>query len=781
MYKRLVAFLIRFRVIGLIAMAILTGFFMTQIAKMEIFTRFIDLFPMNHRYVEVHKQYERFFGGAYLATLVLEVSNGDVYNTETLTKMQEIYLDVDLIPGVNHFGIFAIPSPRVQYTRETAQGVRSEQLMKHVPQTKEALEELKIKVLSSTTGVNLISRDAKSLRLNASFIEDRMDFHVLFDRFMAIKAKYEDDNHRIYLTGSPLLYGWIYHYKNQMYMIFGATTLIILLMLFGYMRTGGIWWIPFLTSIISAIWGLGIASMWGFHFDPLIFVIPFLLSARAISHAVQWSERFVEEYVRYGDTQKAALVTGAGLFPPGALSIFTDAAGLFVISFAPIPILKNLAYLGTVWALIVIIAVLVFLPMFFSMFKSIKVDKKYMNHEENAGVIKPLLAKMTPWTFGPGRFVVLGVAAAALIFGIVSSENLKYGDANPGDPIIWPDGEYNLDTKRIGELYPGIDEMWIVVENPGAAEYPYIAYPELVKGMERLSLDMMKDPHVGFSVSISDLIKGYAMGFQSNHPKLEYLPPTREALASLMSMVKGAGAPGDFDSWGTPTLEACNVRLTLSDHSGPTLKHVIKKVEDWVADNRDSIGTAVFRPAGGLGGILAAANEVIEVKNDHLLLMVLGVIFVLCSVTYRSLIAGGMFVLSLILANFLAFAYMAFKDIGLNINTLPIVSLGIGLGVDYGLYIISRIRETYAEEHELTKAVVKGITTAGRAVFMTATMMTVGVIFWYFSPLRFQAEMGILLGILMISNMLVGILVLPALINVLKPKFITRYDPEKEF
>ena len=117
---------------------------------------------------------------------------------------------------------------------------------------------------------------------------------------------------------------------------------------------------------------------------------------------------------------------------------------------------------------------------------------------------------------------------------------------------------------------------------------------------------------------------------------------------------------------------------------------------------------------------------------------------------------------------------MVYRNIGLNINTLPVVSLGIGLGVDYGLYIISRIKETYKAEKDLSMAVVKGVTTSGRAVFMTATMMTAGVVFWYFSPLRFQAEMGILLGILMMSNMLVGILVLPAIVNILKPKFVLK-------
>ena len=177
-------------------------------------------------------------------------------------------------------------------------------------------------------------------------------------------------------------------------------------------------------------------------------------------------------------------------------------------------------------------------------------------------------------------------------------------------------------------------------------------------------------------------------------------------------------------------------------------------------------------PRPGLGGILAAANQVIEVKNEQILFIVLAIIFILCAITYRSILAGVIFIMSLILANFLAFTFMVWKGIGLNINTFPVVSLGIGLGVDYGLYIVSRIMEVYKDEKDLQKAVIGGITTAGRAVFFTATMMTAGVIFWYFSPLRFQAEMGILLGILMMVNMVVGILVLPAVINIIKPKFI---------
>ncbi|MFC1494312.1 RND family transporter [Thermodesulfobacteriota bacterium] len=767
MYKVLVKLLIRFRILGLIAMAVITGFFATQIVHMEMFTQFLDLFPHNHSYVQVHKKYSKYFGSAYQASLMLEVKEGTVFNTDTLEKISRIHLAVDLIPGVDHFGISSLASPKEKVVRETPDGMSVKQIMKDPPGDIDEINDLRRKVFTSQAYGTLVSRDQKALILNANFHQGRLDFNLLFNKFMEIKNSEEDSNHQIYLSGQPLLYGWIYHYLPKMAVIFILTTLVILAMLFMYMKGFGFWWIPFLTAVISSIWGLGFSAMWGFHFDPLIIVIPFLLSARAISHAVQWYERFIEEYSVSGDTKQAAQATGAGMFPPGMLGIVTDAAGLFIISLTPVPILKNLAYLGTAWALSVIFAVLVFLPMFFASLKKVKMpaEKKI-----EKGYIVRALSVLSGWTFGKGRYTVLIIAGILLLFGIISSTQLKYGDANPGSPIVWQDSPYNVDTAKINSRFPGVDQMWVVFES--SDPYPAIAQPELMKGMESLKQYIIDDPNVGHAISLADLVKNIGMLAYGNDPKFESIPPDLRTIHDLLSFYKmGAGA-GDLDKWAEPNLSAANVRIFLKDHKGDTLAKVIDRIKTFVIENKDSMGNAVMKPAGGLGGILAAANEVIAEKNHQLLLMVLGIVFILCSATYRSLTAGFMFVLSLVLANFFAFSYMVYRNIGLNINTLPVVSLGIGLGVDYGLYIISRIKETYREENDLSRAVIKGVTTSGRAVFMTATMMTAGVVFWYFSPLRFQAEMGILLGILMMSNMLVGILVLPAIVNIIKPKFI---------
>ena len=802
MYKALVSFLINHRKKVMVAMTVITLFFLSQIFRIQMFTQFLDLFPQNHPYVQVHQQYAKYFGGAYQATLVLEVQEGDVFNTETLSKMARITDAVDLIPGVDHFGIFSIASQKVSILKETAAGFSCYPVMKEVPQDQAGIEELKKKVFTSGNVNGIwVSRDQKALRLDANFIEGKIDFNVLYNKFMEIKKKEQAGNHKIYLTGTPLLYGWIYHYLPNMALILAITSVVILLMLFAYMSRGGLWFWPFISAVMTSIWGLGFAAILGFHFDPLIIVIPFLLSARAMSHGVQWVERFTEEYQKSEDTREAALITGTGLFPPGLIGILADTLALLVICLTPIPTLRNLAYLGFFWSGAMIFTIFFFYPPLFASFKYVRVPKKsdvpaalaqanedfskrvatqttildrsltYRIEYFTEHLLRRILIKMSGWTFGAGRYATVGLSILILIGAIISSTHLKFGDANPGSPILWPYSEYNRDIVEINKRFPGVDQMWVAVQGKRPQS---VTYPDVIQGMEGLQQYMMADPNVGFAISVSDLIKGSNMLAHGNDPKWESIPSSQQAIQNMITLIQMGAAPGEMDTWIDYGMTSTNVKLFLKNHEGPVLQEVINRVNRFTQDNPKLMENAVPKPAGGLGGILAAANEVIQVKNDQILFIVLGIIFILCAVTYRSLLAGVIFIMSLILANFLAFTYMVFKNIGLNINTFPVVSLGIGLGVDYGLYIVSRIIEVYKEEKDLAKAVRGGIITSGRAVFFTATMMTAGVIFWYFSPLRFQAEMGILLGILMMVNMVVGVLVLPAVINIIKPKFITK-------
>jgi predicted RND superfamily exporter protein len=742
----------------------------------------MELFPKNHPYVKTHKEFAEYFGGANVATLVLEVKEGDIYNIKTLEKIVRIQEAVDRIPGVNPFQVFSLASRRVQRTEAIAGGIAMTPIMRDVPTNNAEMFNLKAKVFSSEAFGNWVSTDLKALRLKATFIEDKLDHRVLFGEFIKIRQTEEDDNHKIFLAGEPILYGWVYSYVPEMSVIFGISCLILVILLFFFLGRQPAWWIPLMSAILSAIWGLGMSGFLGYQFDPLIIVVPFLLTARAMSHGVQWLNRFGHEFRRTGDVMESAHITGVHLFNPCVIGVVTDACGILIVALIPIPILQHLAILGFFWGMSVIFTVSLFNPVFVSF-----IPLKAGSYKEN-----PHWTFLTNFMGGMARYsitkhgkVTLIIASIIiLVAGITGYTKVPIGDANPGSPVLWPDSDYNKSVDRINQRFLGMEEMYVLVRlNPNTSEY--LLNADSIKKMEELKNFLISRGEVASGITVGGMFSSMNSLARGSDPKYDLVPSTNELISGLLFIATNNAALGDMDKYYTPTLNAGNVRLFLRDHKGSTLKKVIQDIREWAARPEnivrapsrgmgEDIQHVFFEPAGGLGGILAAAIELIEEANHYLVAGILFFTFLCCAVVYRSLFAGFIFVLSLVLANFVSFAYMAWKEIGLNINTVPVVSLGVGLGVDYGLYIVSQIKELIVAGASWEKGIIDGVSSTGRAVFYQAVMMSSSVFFWWFSPLRFQAEMGFLLAILMMVNMFVGVLLLPALIHMFKPKFISR-------
>jgi len=116
---------------------------------------------------------------------------------------------------------------------------------------------------------------------------------------------------------------------------------------------------------------------------------------------------------------------------------------------------------------------------------------------------------------------------------------------------------------------------------------------------------------------------------------------------------------------------------------------------------------------------------------------------------------------------------MSVMGISFDVNTLPIVSVGMGVGIDYGIYLISRMQDEIKGGSYLENAVRTAVRTCGRAIFFTAIIMIIAVLFWYvWSDLRFQAEMGLLLAILMAVNCLGALILIPLQVLSFKPGFL---------
>lgn len=770
MLDRIPERILQHRILFLLLLLAVTGFFAVEVRHCRMASYADDLLPGGHPYVRVNKQFREIFGGANIVLVAVTVKEGDIFNPQTLQKIQNITRGFQYVPAVNNNSITSIAVRKVKKIRTTAWGMNIQPVMyPDVPQTQDEIDRLKRAVYTDNMILGkLVSRDGKSALIMADFFEDKMDPRVVFEKVMEMKEQEEDANTSIHPVGEPVLIGWAYKYAPQMLWIFGVTVLVIVVLLYGYFRSVRGTVIPLLSAGVSAIWGLGFTGLLRHNFDPLILVVPFLISARACSHSVQMIERYFEEYLRFEDPRMACQAACRGLLAPGLLGIVTDAAGIFIIVVAPIPLLAKLALIGAFWVLSIIFSVLILNPLLLSFLPPpSKSLTKFLFVEDS--ILNCFLRRVAVATFSRARWVTLAVTTAVLVWASCSARSLTVGDAHEGTSLLWPDSQFNQDIRHINKHFPGVNPLYVIVE--GTQEND-IKRPEVLRAIEAYQRVMERDPRVGGTQAITDVLKQLNRKFHEDDPRWGILPSEWSEIGQLMYLFLNGADPGDLDRWMNWNFSQGNIVVYFKDHRGETIRNAIRQSKTFIQNL--SLDGVDFKLCGGVIGVMAAINEEISQSQTATLLLAFLVIFVTCSVTYRSPIAGILFIIPLAVANLLTFAFMAEMKIGLNINTLPISSLGIGLGVDYGIYIVSRIKEEYAKAGDLQRATLAAMTTAGRAVLFTATTLTAGVIFWYFlSDMRFQAEMGLLLGLWMVTSMIGGMLLLTTVIHFIKPRFIT--------
>ncbi len=795
-----------------------TAVFGWRMAALDVRSETIDLFPTNHNYVETFLKYQDTFGGASSVVVMVEVKQGDIFVPQTLDKIRQVTKTLELLPGINNYQVLSIAQRKVKdVTVEfTAEGptFRTVPIMwPDIPQTPEDIAKLKELVYSNRRiHGSLVSLDSRAALIVAGFFEQQYDPKLTYERLDKILQNASDGNTTLRMIGRPVMLGEILANYGQLLWLFLATLGSMLLVLTIYFRDARGVLIPTVTAVMSAVWGLGFLALmdglaqalgWSmrFNFDPLIIVVPFIVSARALSHSVQLIERFLEEYHDSNERRAAAVATFRGLFKPGMLSIVTDAAGVLVVAVTPIPLMQKLAYLGGFWVLSIIISDLVFNPVILSYLpaprrRTDKVD--FMAHH---------LGRLARWCCRGGRWIVVGATGLVFAGGFLLSMRLVVGDVHPGTPMLWPDSRYNRDSEAIAEKFGNTEILNVVVEG---RDRNAIKSPTVLQAMWDLQREMEMLPEVGATASLADTLPPIISALHANDPKWELIPQDLRDSGFFLELIYSSAEPGDLARFVTQDSKNANISIYLRDHKGETLRTVVDRAKAFMAMRplleRDcpmtaaapSVGedlpgeagmaavepacppnaplkqVAQFRLAGGYGGLLAAVNEVIITAEARVTILAFGIVFLFCWLAYRSLVAAVLFLVPLVLSNYLTYALMGARGIGLDVNALPVVALGVGLGVDYGLYIVSRIQEEYQKTPDLIEAIVRAISTAGKAVLFTASTMVFGVVFWAFSFLRFQADMGLLMVFWMVVSMLGGLILLPTLLALIKPKFIAR-------
>jgi predicted RND superfamily exporter protein len=773
----------------LAAILLATLFFASRIPYLEMYSNFADLLPQEHPYIQLHNDVKDTFGGANNVVMAISVSEGDIFNPDTLARIHRLTQGVDSLPGVNHNLVRSLTHRTVRKTWLTEMGnMNSEAYYDPIKSdlSQAELDTLRQDVMANPTVYGLlVSPDLKSALIRADFNEGQLDYVEIFRELGELQRSVETlrtseraPGVEIYATGQPVLMGWVYSYLDQILQIFFLTMAILLALLFAYFRTRvyGIL-LPLIGVLISATWGLGIVSLLGYNLDPLTLVIPFLITARAMSHGIQLVERYYLEAQHATDNHDAARRTFETLFRPGTLGIVSDAVGLLLISLGSSPINVKLGIYASIWAGSVVLTVLITVPLVLSLLPLNSRAGEPAGNEQR-GVFAATARFVTSKT---GSAAVLLFGLAVYIVGGYLSSWVQIGESEPGSPILYPDHDYNVSSKNINAQFPGSEEMYVVArtDEPGG-----IKRPEVLRALQDFQIHMLQDPAMGGAKGMPDLVKQVNRILHNDDPRWSVIPGDASYVGGLMfAFMASSPIPGALKEFVDTDDQTANLVFFYKDHKGETLRRAIFMAKEWINDPANQVEGLELRLAGGPIGVTAAINEAAFQSNIVIIPAAMVLIFLFVTVFYWSFHAGWLMFLVMTFCTVATYAYMGVAGIGIDVNTVPIIAVGIGVGIDYSIYMMDRIREETARaDGDLAFGIRHSIATTGKAIAFTAAALIGGIIMWAFvSDLRFQADAALLLVVMLILNAWAAANLVPAWIVRFRPAFILNSEHwEKE-
>ncbi|RLB68550.1 MAG: transporter [Deltaproteobacteria bacterium] len=756
-------------VLGIVLLT--TLFFAAQIPAVKIFSDFADLLPQTHSYIELHNEIKESFGGANVITVGVEVEDGDIFTNETLARINRITQAVDTLPGINHSLVSSVTHRNTRKVWLTPNGdINSEPYYDPMSTdlSAESLAVIRENIVANPRVYGpLVSPDLRMALVKAQLNEGQLDYAATFEQIQKLRAEETVPGIRIHVTGQPMLVGWSYQYLDQIIEIFLFTILIMLALLIFYFRKAYGVLIPMAGVIISTIWGLGIISLFGYNLDPLGLVIPFLISARAMSHGIQLVERYYQELEVNPDHHLAAKTTFENLFRPGSLGVVSDAIGLLLISIGSIPLNTKLAHYASLWAISIILTVLLSVPLLLSILPK----PKNIECKQNFFRVFGIFCSNVISSRKAARLALI-IAGLCLCGGWYASSKVVIGESEPGSPILYQDHDYNISSKSINDSFPGSEELYLVAETDTKGG---IKRPEVLHALSDLENHMMLDPGVGGAKSIQGLVRQVNRLLHNDDPRWAQIPASAMYSGGLMyTYMMSNPVPGALKEFVDTDERIANMVFYYKDHQGETIRRAIYTAKQWIAENGDKVEGLKIRLAGGTIGVTAAMNEAAYETNLWVLPLVFLLIFVFVTLFYASMSAGLMMFMAMLFATTLTYAYMGITHMGININTVPIIAVGVGVGIDYSIYMMDRIRAEMVKLKDLEAAVKRAISTTGLAISFTAFTLISGIVMWIvLSDLRFQADAALLLCVMIILNAIGAMLLVPAWVLVFKPKFVS--------
>ena len=780
--------------IVVVALCLIASLFLGwQATHLRLNASFEKMIPTGHPYIANYLAHKAELGGlGNSVRIAVEAADGAISGTifdkrymETLRAINDA---VFLLPGVDRPFLKSLWTPATRWTAVTEQGIDGGTVIPDgFDGSPASLEALRANVERSGEIGQLVAANFRSSVIFVPLLDVEpetgkpFDYRKFSQSLDALKAKYEPIGVRLHVTGFARIVGDLIAGLEQVLLFFVAAVVIAFLVVLAYTRCVRSTLLVMCCSLVAVMWQLGLLSLLGYELDPYSVLVPFLVFAIGMSHGAQKMNGIMQDVGRGTHRVVAARYTFRRLFVAGLTALLCDAVGFAVLALIRIQAIQDLALVASIGVAVLIFTNLVLLPILLSYVgvspaaarRSLRDDPAFNPAAGNSGLWR-LLDRFTQR--GPA-LMALGVSAVLAVAGYAVSTRLHVGDLDPGAPELRADSRYNRDNDYVTRHYAASSDILVVMV--ATPEDQCTRYGTLAK-VDQLAWRLEQLPGVESTNSMAALSKLAMVGYNEGQLKWYELIPNDSALGGVQTR-----APRELFNQGCSFL---SLYVYLKDHKAETLASVVDTVEAFIAANSTNAtapgrgagqsgqsGTAAapserFMLAAGSAGIAAATNIVVQQAMREMLWWVYGAVVVLCWVTFRSWRAVVVAVLPLVLTSILCEALMVGLGMGVKVATLPVIALGVGIGVDYALYVLSVMLARLRAGESLSAAYLHALQFTGRVVMLTGVTLALAVGTWALSPIKFQADMGILLAFMFVWNMVGALVLLPALAHwLLKP------------
>ncbi|AZZ98067.1 MMPL family transporter [Pseudoalteromonas sp. R3] len=758
--NQLVYVVFRHRAAMIFMFIVATLFLGYRTTHIQLDASFNKNIPLNHEYMKVYLKHEKQFGGANSILISVCDADGDIFNPEFFSQLKAVHDQLYFIPGVNRPLVNSIFAPSARFVEVVEDGFAGGPIIPANFTADEAgLAVVKQNIEKAKVVGRMVASDYSCAMVTAQLMEidpqtqEKLDTLAFAKKLESeIRAPLSTDKVTIHIIGFAKMAGDIADGAKGVVLFFAVAILFTFVMVWLFCKSFKLTLLPIMCSLIAVVWQMGLLTILGFGLDPMSILVPFLVFAIGVSHGVQMINAIGKKVAEGVSSKVAAEASFKALLIPGGIALLSDTVGFLTLLAIDIGIIRELAITASLGVAVIIFTNLILLPVLASYYNSSKIHRVDDGNSLSHRLFAALREALVKTTDKRVARVILLVSAVLFGLGYWQSQNMQIGDLHAGAPALHEDARYNQDTFLISDRYAiSSDILKVLVEAYPAACTEH----DTMDRISRFQWRVENLPGVQSAVSLSSVAQSVNAGYNEGNLKWQTLPRNSASLVQATSRVETSTGLLNGDCSVMPII------IFMADHKAQTIDNVVSQIKAFAKE--EGTDTVQFKLASGPIGVMAATNESVSAAQLPMMIYVYGAVIILCLISFRSIRATIAVVLPLYIVSTLAQALMVKLEIGLTVSTLPVIALGVGIGVDYGIYILSSMMTQLKQGMPLSHAYRNALAERGSAVLFTGITLAIGVSTWIFSALKFQADMGILLTFMFLVNMLGAVLLLPAI------------------